>query len=456
MDNDGYTVAEGDCDDFDATVYPGAPDDVGDDIDQNCDGLDGVDADADGYASLVSLGDDCDDADGTVHPGQLEVLGDAFDSDCDGEPDATPLQVHASPWYGPAQVEVAATTDHFLVAVTADELLFVNAITDVSASIVLDRQQPHLQPVLAPVVWGSSTSTTCSWQFAVMEAGDVVSYACVESRSPSPVGRLVIRTLSWDATLGTYATEQLPTAAADIAYTPTDVSGASDALGNLWPLACNQDQLQVGQVDPTLATAPSWAQLVPDITNPAGAQAGICTWDGPPRPDGTRDIIACLPGDDCLVLTVAPTTGAFALAATQEWNGLALDHVESQGSAHVLKVSGQPGLTAKGELGVGSLFAGLEVRAFDFATVDTNGDGVADRVYTVATHEDGTTLLLEYGDVAAPLTQVELPLAPSVLSREVTGVSVAATSDRLVIGLVFDRPSGSFDGVGWFGFALPP
>jgi hypothetical protein len=41
-DNDGFTVAEGDCDDTDDTVYPGAVDIPGDGIDQNCDGEDAV------------------------------------------------------------------------------------------------------------------------------------------------------------------------------------------------------------------------------------------------------------------------------------------------------------------------------------------------------------------------------------------------------------------------------
>ena len=37
-DGDGFGVDEGDCDDQDAAVGPGAEDVVGDGIDQNCDG----------------------------------------------------------------------------------------------------------------------------------------------------------------------------------------------------------------------------------------------------------------------------------------------------------------------------------------------------------------------------------------------------------------------------------
>jgi hypothetical protein len=37
-DGDGYTVAQGDCNDNDASIYPGAPDNTQDNIDNDCDG----------------------------------------------------------------------------------------------------------------------------------------------------------------------------------------------------------------------------------------------------------------------------------------------------------------------------------------------------------------------------------------------------------------------------------
>ena len=39
-DNDGYTVVQGDCNDNDASVYPGAAEICGDGIDQDCNGKD--------------------------------------------------------------------------------------------------------------------------------------------------------------------------------------------------------------------------------------------------------------------------------------------------------------------------------------------------------------------------------------------------------------------------------
>lgn len=38
-DGDGYTTAEGDCDDEAAAAHPGLPEDCSDDLDNDCDGL---------------------------------------------------------------------------------------------------------------------------------------------------------------------------------------------------------------------------------------------------------------------------------------------------------------------------------------------------------------------------------------------------------------------------------
>jgi hypothetical protein len=83
-DGDGFFAGGegGDLCDDDRERHPGAPDLAGDGIDQDCDGIDGVDADRDGHADDKSGGDDCDDRDPERHPGRPEVC-DGHDDDCD-------------------------------------------------------------------------------------------------------------------------------------------------------------------------------------------------------------------------------------------------------------------------------------------------------------------------------------------------------------------------------------
>ena len=72
-----------DCNDQDASIYPGAIDYWGDQLDTDCDGIDGVDFDEDGYADATYDGQDCDDSNANVYPGAPEFIG-SIDYNCDG------------------------------------------------------------------------------------------------------------------------------------------------------------------------------------------------------------------------------------------------------------------------------------------------------------------------------------------------------------------------------------
>jgi N-acetylneuraminic acid mutarotase len=105
-DGDGYRACEGDCDDANPSVHPGAVE-VCNGIDDNCNGAidEGLlrtlyrDADGDGFGDpnvtqftcasppgWVLSGGDCDDTRAAVHPGAAEIC-DGLDNDCNGQID---------------------------------------------------------------------------------------------------------------------------------------------------------------------------------------------------------------------------------------------------------------------------------------------------------------------------------------------------------------------------------
>jgi hypothetical protein len=76
----GYATSGDDCDDTNPYTSPDALEVVGDGIDQDCDGVDIVDNDGDGYYTM----EDCDDTDASINPDAYDILDDSVDQDCDG------------------------------------------------------------------------------------------------------------------------------------------------------------------------------------------------------------------------------------------------------------------------------------------------------------------------------------------------------------------------------------
>ncbi|MDP2312362.1 MAG: MopE-related protein [Pseudomonadota bacterium] len=73
-DADGFSEADGDCDDGDTSVHPGAAE-ACDGVDEDCSGVaDDRDDDRDGH-SPCDAGGDCDDADATAYPLLVEASG---------------------------------------------------------------------------------------------------------------------------------------------------------------------------------------------------------------------------------------------------------------------------------------------------------------------------------------------------------------------------------------------
>jgi hypothetical protein len=85
-DTDGY-AADVDCNDNAGTINPGRPEIPDNDVDENCDGVKGVNMDRDGDGA--QRGDaDCDDGNPAIRKGAVDVPGNGVDEDCSGT-DAT-------------------------------------------------------------------------------------------------------------------------------------------------------------------------------------------------------------------------------------------------------------------------------------------------------------------------------------------------------------------------------
>ncbi|MCP4871346.1 MAG: hypothetical protein GY898_21765 [Proteobacteria bacterium] len=80
-DLDGVSTCQGDCDDGNADVFPGAGEEC-DGLDNNCNNIidDGRDFDGDGFSPCQG---DCDNHDPVIHPGAVAVCEPGLDSNCD-------------------------------------------------------------------------------------------------------------------------------------------------------------------------------------------------------------------------------------------------------------------------------------------------------------------------------------------------------------------------------------
>ncbi len=171
-DGDGFSPSQGDCNDRNAEMHPGALEVCGDGLDQDCDGADlacfpdeprtwYLDADGDRYSAgspltaqerpgsdyfeasqLLAISGDCDDRNAGVHPGAAEICGDGIDQDCSGADPACP-PVERSFWYrdrdgdryGDGTVTEAATRPGSSYFAAGDLLATAGDCNDTSAGV---------------------------------------------------------------------------------------------------------------------------------------------------------------------------------------------------------------------------------------------------------------------------------------------------------------------------------
>ncbi len=85
LDNDGFADKDGDCNDMNPNINPGADEIYYNDLDDDCDPqTNDDDQDGDGFAAEASMGPDCDDLNPNINPRAEDIPGNGVDENCDG------------------------------------------------------------------------------------------------------------------------------------------------------------------------------------------------------------------------------------------------------------------------------------------------------------------------------------------------------------------------------------
>lgn len=400
-----------------------------------------TDVDGDGYGLADG---DCDDADPTVSPGALETFGDGVDNDCDGTVDRTPWATVGT-WLAPGPPVVLVNTLDTVVTASAER--FDDGLTGFDQAVLafplplagspaptLTSNWSRVQGGVAPDLplgeridaFGEGTS------FFVGTGYDFVGVAGYNS----------VRRMDWAGVA--YVAAATFWSQADPVST-TFVDTAPGSLGHAWSVACGPDRLIAMHAD--LALLPG---QVPDSAELAAQASGVCFWEG--TPDDTLvsgKLVSCAPGAPCETHLAEGSPMTLTASAFAPWSGEILRDARAY-EDRVLVLDDQPGLR---------LYDGAFTRVLSDWTV-AHADwstrpgpaGTEHAVFFVGEPvvDDGLgpRLVLAWGPMDSLSTVTLDPTVPGIASPIVpTGVGVHLDANRMA--LAFSGTGPVDDTVAW-------
>ncbi len=274
----GRADVEGDCDDDDASIHPGA-DETCDGVDNDCDDetdedpVDGetwyTDDDGDGYGDpatgqsgckpagpVTEIADDCDDADAGIHPGAAEVC-DGVDNNCD---EAIDEGLAGEDWVELDPLEAAVTNG---VALATESRIYVLGGAAAGPSAVFETDiyaAEILADGLGPWTIAGAMPTELANYGAALHEDRVYLFAAWRG----PVSHFA--DLLEDGTVGSWVGGSVPSSAGENA-------GVAVHDDTLYVLGARSDEVSHVPLDDTTG----WLSWVDDPPLPRTANANTST-----------------------------------------------------------------------------------------------------------------------------------------------------------------------------------
>jgi hypothetical protein len=462
----------GDCDDNVDTIYPGAPEEWYNGVDEDCGEDDDYDRDGDGFQlERLGAGSDCDDEDPSIYPGAVEYLGDAVDQDCDDGNDTAAFQRLDADWEEPRRPEVGWNG--------RDYLMFSGATSWVDNSgsglmeqpghaHVFDPADPFAGPSYKKKWTGASSSTDVLGEISDIEfstnADGEVYIGFFMKRNT--LHAIALRSMAWTGTTYSFSPPVLSQMAnitsadpfaenIDVQVSPVSgdivVVGCADKTDTYTTFLTHNlgTMVSTSGTDSTLNTSSCVLELgatsdldsVVYLERPAPVDA---TDPAGPYPYflNTQSGLTLQPGDR---------------AQTWSWDGVELDLVREQGGIYAY-YDATAGRTSVRSGALEYLVPNLDnVQVFD---IDAHFHPTTGDLYLVAVTEDrGSTdldslhdLVLMYGTPGQTLNEVTIPMEPDLQPR-----AASIYVDDTLVWTAFSMwdTVGSADDVAWMMFGFP-